>query len=321
MVLGRETGAQDLSVWGSWGEGDGVRLVSKGTATTTVGRRVTRRITRVMTTKNGRPRLITILINRSNNDRACIGGGILTYRGYKFGSALVHFRRSIARRRLLRYMSGLGGSTSISNFVIRLPLPGRVSRRGVAVTVSCQGSISNFRPIGINEVSLNVPDFVSTAPLKVLALLRRCRVRADNGGYIVLNEDGVINGPVTRLVVRGRCKSTAIAIYRSRSGGLGRRYQRTSVVVTTVNGPSFIATSVIGPKTIIVSINAAHIPSAAEGDKFHLGNSIGFSRITRGYSFVAPMPNKINPVAVYSLVGGALTTKGGRVCSWVSLAR
>ncbi len=290
--------------------------MSKGTATTRVGTRVTRRMSHVITGNNGHPRLTTVLMKRSKKDRACIHGGILTYRTYKFGSALLHFRSAVARTRLLSGIRVLGHSRSMSNFVMRLPLPHRVSRRGMVRTVSCHGSMSNFRPVGIKHVTVNLPYCVSTAPGNVLRLLGHCRVRADNGGYIVLKHDGVMNGPVTRLVVRGRCNSTAMAIYRDHDHSLGGRYHRTSVVVTTVNRPSFIATSVMGSKTAVVSMNAAHIPSTDGGDNFHLGKSIGFSRMTPGYTFVAPIPNNINPVAVYVLVGGALSTKGGRFCRW-----
>lgn len=305
-----------LRLYGSWGEGRWfVALVSKGTISRRIGRRVTTRITRVMTGKKGHPRLTTVLIKRSKNDRACMTTGIGTYRMYKFGSALVHCRSSIARRRLLTGMRRLGTSPSISNFVMRLPLPTRVSRRGIVRAVSCHGSISNFRPVGMKHLSVNLPYCVSTAPGNVVRLLHHCRVRAGNGGYIVLKQDGVIKGPVTVLVVRGTYpNSTAMAMYRDQDGSLIGRYRRTSVLVTTVKRPGFIATSVIGRKTIIVSMNAAHIPSTAGGSNFGLANSIGFSRMTPGYSCVAPMPNKMNPVAVISLVGGALLTKGGTVC-------
>lgn len=295
----------------------GVALVSKGTVSRRMGRRVTTRMTRVITRNNGHPRLTTVLIKRSNNDRACMTTGMGTYRIYKFGSSLVHCRDSIARRRLLTGMHRLGRSDSMSKFVIRLPLPGRVSRRGIVRAVSCHGSMSKFRPVGMKHVSVKLPYCMSTAPGNVLRLLGHCGVRASNGGYIMLNQDGVINGPVTTLVVRGTCpNSTAIAMYRDHDGSLMGRYRRTGVVVTTLKRPGFIGTRVIGRNTIIVSMNAAHIPSTSGGSKFGLANSIGFSRMTPGYSFVAPMPKNMNPVAVISLVGGALLTNGGTVCRW-----
>lgn len=289
--------------------------MSKGTVSRRMGRRVTTRITRVMTRNNGHPRLTTVLINRSKKDRACMTTGMGTYRIYNFGSSLVHCRDSIARRRLLTGMHRLGSSTSMSNFVMRLPLPGRVSRRGMVRAVSCQGSMSNFRPVGIKHVSVKLPYCISTAPGNVLRLLGHCGVRASKGGYMMLKHDGVINGPVTTLVVRGTCpNSTAIAIYRDQSRSLMGRYRRTSVVVTTLKRPGFMGRGVMGRNTMVVSMNAAHMPSTAGGSNFGLANSIGFSRMTPGYSCVAPIPKNMNPVAVISLVGGALLTNGGTVC-------
>lgn len=162
-------------------------------------------------------------------------------------------------------------------------------------TVSPTGSISNFRPCGINTLDYKRRNFIPNAPTNVVRLLGHSSVQVSKGRYIIVNEDGVINGPVTRLLLtRGK----AIAVTRSRAMGLGRIAGHTSVLIITVNGQRVVSTRCIGPNTTIVSINVR------ESRTGRLYNSMSCRDMFPITSTVAPIPNNINPVAVTVLVGG-----------------
>ncbi len=283
-------------------------VVSNGTISTTIGRHIGNRIS-TLGRRNVSMNLTMVVINRSPTSGICITGGGGTYSTLNVVSRRCTLPRDAARRRLLSLVSALGGGRDVGNVLYRLPLPGRLSRSIIVGTVSTCGSISTFRPMGINGVVRNSFSFIPYAPTKVVRVLDCRNVSITNGGYIMVNEDGVINGPVSVLLLRG---GNAIAVYRDGARGLGRIYGGTSVLMTTINEPGFMATSVIGSNTIMVSIKVGHISNG-------LVNSIGFSRIYRGASCVAPIPNNINPVAVTVLVRGALITTGGRggIVNWV----
>lgn len=136
---------------------------------------------------------------------------------------------------------------------------------------------------------------MSYAPTKVVRLLGESGVSVRKGRYIVVKQDGVINGPVTTLLLH---RGKAMAITRSQAGSLGRMTGQTSVLVITVKGRHFVASRCIGRKTIIVSMKVRHSRTG------RLYKSISFTSIRPRSSTVAPMPNNINPVAVTVLVGG-----------------
>lgn len=247
--------------------------------------------------------LTIVVINSSPTSEACMGGGGGTYRTMNVVSHRCTLPTSASVTRLLTLVSRLGGSERMGNVLYRLPLPGKLSSRLIVGTVSPGGSISTFDTRGIKRVVVNSRAFLPYAPTKVVRVLGCCGVSIYNGRYIIMNEDGVINGPVTVLLLR---RGNAIAVYRSGAGGLGRIAHHTSVLITTINGPCFMATSVMGSNTIIVSMNVS------EGDRNGLYNSISFTRMDGGTSCVAPIPNNMNPVAVTALLGGAIATTGRR---------
>lgn len=279
-----------------------VIIVSKGTISHSIHRHIGRRATRLGTGKVA-PNLTIVIINSSPTSTICMEGGRGTYSRINFCDRGCTLPTDAARGRLGSLISRLGTHPRVDNVLYRLPLPTRLSSGRIVTHVGPVGSISTFRPIGINTVVVNSCRFLPYAPTKVVRLVRSTNMSPINGGTIIVNEDGVINGPVTVLLLR---RGTAIRVTRSGARGLTSMAGDTSVLITTINGTGFMATSVIGPNTIIVSINVGE--SRGNG----LYNSISFRDITPGYSFVAPIPNKMNPVAVSVLVRGALATTGVR---------
>ncbi len=289
-------------MWGQ-GRGEGVTAVlDKGRVSTGMGTGLAREV-RMLGTGKVLPNLTMVVINSSPTSGICINEGRTVYGRLNVRSRGCTLPGRAARSRLIGLIRGLGGSSGVRNVLIRLPLPGKLGRGTIVGAVGPRGSISTFRPIGINGVVVKSCSFIPYAPTKVVRVVGRDNYRVRNGGYIIVNEDGVINGPVSVLLLRG---GNAIAAYRSEAGGLGRVAGGTSVLITTMNETRFMATSVIGRNTIMVSINVGELRSNA------LANSISCRTISGVTNTVAPIPNNINPVAVSVLVRGAIaTTRGG----------
>lgn len=143
-------------------------------------------------------------------------------------------------------MTRLGSSPRCRKVLIRTPIialrEGPVPVDSLVTTVVPRGSISNLGPTGVKEVTYGSirPLFCPYAPLKVMDVLHRCRVRVGKGGIIILNHDSVIKVPVT--LVLGEL-STAISVYRSRATSLRAIAEGTSVLIITVKSPGFIRNS------------------------------------------------------------------------------
>lgn len=201
-------------------------------------RRIHTRITN-LTRRRVFPTLTIILINSSPTDRICIHGGVLQTGRIKVHSLRRHLPSATDRARILRLVTRLGTSIAIGNVLIRLPLPTRVSRTTIVRTVSPVGSISNFRHRGINNLIRNVSILAPYAPDNYVHLLRRAYNSVDNLRTIIVNHSGVINGPVTALLLRTRY---SIDIIRSHDISTPTLYQLTSVMITTINHPNLVST-------------------------------------------------------------------------------
>lgn len=239
-----------------------------------------------------KPRLAAILVG---NNKAS-----LTYVRRKQEAAetigvrfsLYRFSESIVLADLVQEIN-LAQKEPLDGIIVQLPLPKHLDKKTILNQLKPEIDVDFLTWVSLGKLLVGHSMQVPPAAGAILEILKRYRVRLDNGKHVVIVGQGdLIGKPLTTLLVK---LPVTLTVCNKETHNLGRFTSMADILITGVGQPGLITKSMVKKGAVVIDAGVSFEKEKMRGD-------VDFAQVAKVASLITPTPGGVGPITVAKLL-------------------
>ncbi|GAC1378274.1 MAG: bifunctional methylenetetrahydrofolate dehydrogenase/methenyltetrahydrofolate cyclohydrolase FolD [Ktedonobacteraceae bacterium] len=181
----------------------------------------------------------------------------------------------------------LNNDEATQGIIVQMPLPGHLSQKMVADTVSSSKDIDGISPRSAGNLFLGLPSFLPSTAAAVMEILERTHTPLAGKRVVILGRSNVVGKPLSLMLLQ---KNATVTICHSRTANLIELTRQADVLVAAVGHAKLITADMVRPGAVVidVGINASSAGSIV-GD-------VDFASVHEVAAALTPTPGGVGPL-------------------------
>lgn len=181
----------------------------------------------------------------------------------------------------------LNKDEATQGIIVQMPLPGHLSQKMVADTVSSSKDIDGISPRSAGNLFLGLPSFLPSTAAAVMEILERTHIPLAGKRVVILGRSNVVGKPLSLMLLQ---KNATVTICHSRTANLVEFTRQADVLVAAVGRAKIITADMVRPGAVVidVGINA----SSAGG----IVGDVDFASVREVAAALTPTPGGVGPL-------------------------
>lgn len=250
-----------------------------------------------ITTKHLQIKLLVILVGANSASLSYIKKKQEAAENIGIAFELLQLPEKSTQEELEAHIRRLNEDTSITGYIIQLPLPKHLDAHALLEKISPQKDVDGFHPLNIGHLFLGNKDALTPAtPQAIIALLDFYKLDIEGKYAVIVGRSNIVGKPLALELLQ---KGATVTICHSQTQDLASHTKQADILISAVGKPGLIDKSMIKRGAICIDVGCTFIDGKVFGD---------FDReaLLSESSAYAPVPGGVGPGTVSLLMKNTL---------------
>src|SRR5207249_8602635 len=143
----------------------------------------------------------------------------------------------------------LNRDETVQGIIVQMPLPGHLSQKMVADTVSASKDIDGISPRSAGNLFLGLPSFLPSTAAAVMEILERTSTPLAGKRVVILGRSNVVGKPLSMMLLQ---KNATVTICHSRTAHLADFTRQADVLVSAAGRANLITAAMVRPGAVVI---------------------------------------------------------------------
>ncbi len=176
---------------------------------------------------------------------------------------------------------------TVQGIIVQMPLPGHLSQKMVADTISPSKDIDGISPRSAGNLFLGLPSFLPATAAAVMEILERARTLLEGKRAIIISRSNVVGKPLAMMLLQ---KNATVTVCHSRTIDLAGFTRQADVLVAAAGHANMITAGMVRPGAVVIDVGINELP----GDG--IVGDVDFMPVSEVAGAITPTPGGVGPL-------------------------
>lgn len=176
---------------------------------------------------------------------------------------------------------------TVQGIIVQMPLPGHLSQKMVADTISPGKDIDGISPRSAGNLFLGLPSFLPATAAAVIEILERIETPLVGKRAIIISRSNVVGKPLAMMLLQ---KNATVTICHSRTVDLPVFTRQADVLVAAAGHANMITADMVRPGAVVIDVGINELPEGG------IVGDVDFTSVREVAGAVTPTPGGVGPL-------------------------
>ncbi len=176
---------------------------------------------------------------------------------------------------------------TVQGIIVQMPLPGHLSQKMVADTISPGKDIDGISPRSAGNLFLGLPSFLPATAAAVMEILERTKTSLVGKRAIIISRSNVVGKPLAMMLLQ---KNATVTICHSRTRDLPGFTRQADVLVAAAGHANMITADMVRPQAVVIDVGINQLPEGG------IVGDVDFTSVREVAGAVTPTPGGVGPL-------------------------
>jgi methylenetetrahydrofolate dehydrogenase (NADP+) / methenyltetrahydrofolate cyclohydrolase len=176
---------------------------------------------------------------------------------------------------------------TVQGIIVQMPLPGHLSQKMVADTISPGKDIDGISPRSAGNLFLGLPSFLPATAAAVMEILERTKTPLVGKRAIIISRSNVVGKPLAMMLLQ---KNATVTICHSRTVDLPVFTRQADVLVAAAGHANMITADMVRPGAVVIDVGINELPKGG------IVGDVDFTSVREVAEAVTPTPGGVGPL-------------------------
>lgn len=262
-----------------------------------VAKKILKKLTKEIAALGSTPSLHVILIGDDSGSKVYVQAKKRAAGQVGIEFSLHHFPAETNEKILSEFIKALNQNTSVTGFLIQLPLPDHLDPNRLLNLIDPQKDVDCLTTENFGLLALNQPRFLPATAAAVEEILKEQKFKLRRSQVVVVGRGRIAGLPIALHLVH---QDATVTITHSQTGNLGQTLSQADLVISAAGKPGLIKAEMLKDGTGVIDVGWARVDNQPAGD-------LDPTDIEETVSFYTPVPGGVGPLTVACLLRNVLS--------------
>ncbi len=176
---------------------------------------------------------------------------------------------------------------TVQGIIVQMPLPGHLSQKMVADTISSNKDIDGISPRSAGNLFLGLPSFLPATAAAVMEILERTRTLLEGKRAIIISRSNVVGKPLAMMLLQ---KNATVTVCHSRTVDLAGFTRQADVLVAAAGHANMITASMVRPGAVVIDVGINELTGGG------IVGDVDFASVSEVAGAITPTPGGVGPL-------------------------
>jgi methylenetetrahydrofolate dehydrogenase (NADP+)/methenyltetrahydrofolate cyclohydrolase len=176
---------------------------------------------------------------------------------------------------------------TVQGIIVQMPLPGHLSQKMVADTISPSKDIDGISSRSAGNLFLGLPSFLPATAAAVMEILERARTLLEGKRAIIISRSNVVGKPLAMMLLQ---KNATVTVCHSRTIDLATFTRQADVLVAAAGHANMITASMVRPGATVIDVGINELPGGG------IVGDVDFMPVSEVARAITPTPGGVGPL-------------------------
>ncbi len=176
---------------------------------------------------------------------------------------------------------------TVQGIIVQMPLPGHLSQKMVADTITSSKDIDGISPRSAGNLFLGLPSFLPATAAAVMEILERTRTLLEGKRAIIISRSNVVGKPLAMMLLQ---KNATVTVCHSRTIDLASFTRQADVLVAAAGHANMITAGMVRPGATVIDVGINELPGGG------IVGDVDFMPVSEVAGAITPTPGGVGPL-------------------------
>lgn len=176
---------------------------------------------------------------------------------------------------------------AVQGIIVQMPLPGHLSQKMVADTISSTKDIDGISPRSAGNLFLGLPSFLPATAAAVMEILERTKTLLEGKRAIIISRSNVVGKPLAMMLLQ---KNATVTVCHSHTANLAGFTRQADVLVAAAGHASMISAGMVRPGAVVIDVGINELPGGG------IVGDVDFTSVSEVAGAITPTPGGVGPL-------------------------
>ncbi len=176
---------------------------------------------------------------------------------------------------------------TVQGIIVQMPLPGHLSQKMVADTITPSKDIDGISPRSAGNLFLGLPSFLPATAAAVMEILERARTLLEGKRVIIISRSNVVGKPLAMMLLQ---KNATVTVCHSRTIDLASFTRQADVLVAAAGHANMITAGMVRPGATVIDVGINELPGGG------IAGDVDFMPVSEVAGAITPTPGGVGPL-------------------------
>jgi methylenetetrahydrofolate dehydrogenase (NADP+) / methenyltetrahydrofolate cyclohydrolase len=176
---------------------------------------------------------------------------------------------------------------TVQGIIVQMPLPGHLSQKMVADTVSSNKDIDGISPRSAGNLFLGLPSFLPATAAAVMEILERTKTPLVGKRAIIISRSNVVGKPLAMMLLQ---KNATVTVCHSRTVDLAGFTRQADVLVAAAGHANMITAGMVRPGAVVIDVGINELPGGG------IVGDVDLASVREVAGAITPTPGGVGPL-------------------------
>jgi methylenetetrahydrofolate dehydrogenase (NADP+) / methenyltetrahydrofolate cyclohydrolase len=176
---------------------------------------------------------------------------------------------------------------AVQGIIVQMPLPGHLSQKMVADTISSKKDIDGISPRSAGNLFLGLPSFLPATAAAVMEILERTKTLLEGKRAIIISRSNVVGKPLAMMLLQ---KNATVTVCHSHTANLAGFTRQADVLVAAAGHANMISAGMVRPGAVVIDVGINELPGGG------IVGDVDFKSVSEVAGAITPTPGGVGPL-------------------------
>lgn len=250
------------------------------------------------------PHLAVIMVGNNPASETYINNKIKACKEVGFEHTLIRRSADITEQALIDQIQRLNQSSSITGFIVQLPLPPHINEANITQAIDYKKDIDGFTPINQGKMLQNLPCFLPATPFGILEILKFYNISTTAKHCVVVGRSNIVGTPISILLSRNNktIGNATVTLCHSHTPNLAQITQQADILIAAIGKPNFITANMVKKNAVVIDVGINRIPDPTTQSGYKIVGDVHFETVAPLCSAITPVPGGVGATTIAALL-------------------
>ncbi|MDA9129131.1 bifunctional 5,10-methylenetetrahydrofolate dehydrogenase/5,10-methenyltetrahydrofolate cyclohydrolase [Candidatus Gracilibacteria bacterium] len=206
---------------------------------------------------------------------------------------LNHLPEDISQEELISEIQKYNTDSTISGYIIQLPLPKRIDSSEVTKYIDSKKDVDGFHPLNQGKMMLgDSSNFVPCTPAGIMKIFSYYDIELLGKKVVVLGRSNIVGKPMVNLLINA---GATVTNCNSHTQNISEFTKDADIIISATGQSGIITADIVKKDAVIIDVGFSVIDGKLQGD-------CDFEKLLAQRNPITPVPGGVGPMTVAMLM-------------------